>query len=117
MEKFWEISGLSMAKKKGGVGKIVDDMNNGYQNLGAAEYLNNYYTNAGPNLAKKMTSDWKSSDNLSTISVFEFGFIPEACVQRLLSDIKMSKSSIVDSLGETSKFTRAPRSPSVPTVS
>ena len=73
-------------------------MNNEYQNPEAAEYMNNYYTNAGPNIAKKMTSDWKRSDNLSTISVFEFGFIPEACVQRLLSDIEMSKSSIVDSL-------------------
>ena len=25
------------------------------QNMGAAEYMNCYYTNGGPNLAKKMT--------------------------------------------------------------
>ena len=56
--QFWrclnEISGLGKSKKKKGVSKLIDDLGKEFQNLEAAEYMNKYYTEAGPNLAKKM---------------------------------------------------------------
>ena len=33
--------------------KIIDENNKTHENIDAAEFLNNYYVNVGPNLAKK----------------------------------------------------------------
>ena len=66
-----------------------------------ADYMNRskYYTEAGPKLADQIRSKWVPEECLKNINTsFEFEFIPEAWVQKLITDIKMSKSSAVDKL-------------------
>ena len=61
--------------------------------------MNEYYTEAGPNLAKKMNESWEPIDSLKNItSTFSFEFITETLVQKLVSEIKISKSSAIDNL-------------------
>ena len=86
--KFWrcinEFSGLGRNKKGKGVGKIADDMGNEFQDMEAAEYMNKYYTEAGPRLAEKIISNWEADECLKHITTsFDFKFIPETWVQRL----------------------------------
>ena len=101
--KFWRsinnISGLGKNKNKKGIQKIVNDTGEEIENLDAAEFMNTYYTEAGPKLATKFDTDWEASQNLKEhTSTFEFEFIPESLVKKLVSDIKISKSSAVDNL-------------------
>ena len=61
--------------------------------------MNDYYTNAGPNLASVFPDIW--STNTSTIkctSKFSFAFITENVVSKLMRDIKISKSSAMGAL-------------------
>ena len=101
--KFWrcmnEISGLGKNKKKNGVSKLIDDLDKEFQNLEAAEFMNEYYTEAGPNLAKKMSQPWEPTECLTKItSEFGFEFITENIVRKMISEIKISKSSAIDNL-------------------
>ena len=101
--QFWrkinEISGLHKKKKKQGIDQILGENEEELQDMDGAEYMNSYYTEAGPKLAKKINSEWEASDNLKNHTcTFEFEFIPEQWVKRLISEIKICKSSAVDNL-------------------
>ena len=97
-----DISGLGKDKKKKGIEKIMNEAGEELQNLAAAEYMNEYYNEAGPKLAQQIGTEWEATDNLikheCTFDTFEFIFVREAWVKRLVSDIKISKSSAMDSL-------------------
>ena len=101
--KFWRninnISGLGKAKSKKGIEKIVNELGHELQNLDAAEFMNEYYTEAGPKLAEKINTPWEESQNLKGHTcIFKFEFVPENLVKKLVLDIKISKSSAVDNL-------------------
>ena len=101
--KFWrcinELSGLGKNKNKKSMTKLIDEMGNEFENSDAAEYMNNYYTDAGPKLAQMMNDEWEPAECLKNIkTVFCFEFIPEAQVKKLVSEIKTSKSSAIDNL-------------------
>ena len=101
--KFWRninnISGLGKAKSKKGIEKIVNELGLELQNLDAAEFMNEYYTEAGPKLAEKINTPWEASQNLKGHTcTFKFEFVPENLVKKLVSDIQISKSSAVDNL-------------------
>ena len=44
-----EISGLGRNKSGTNLDKIIDKMGNEFSNLETAEFMNQYYTEAGPN--------------------------------------------------------------------
>ena len=47
----------------------------------AATYMNNQYTNAGPNLAKIFKDQWVENDcNINAETIFSFEFITEPTV-------------------------------------
>ena len=101
--KFWrcvnEITGLGRNKKGKSIGKIIDENGTEFQNSEAAEFMNKYYTEAGPKLAEKIHSQWEPTDCLKNIkTLFEFDFISEIWVQKLVQEIKTSKSSAIDEL-------------------
>ena len=101
--KFWRninnISGLGKRKCNRGIEKIYNETGEELQNSDAAEYMNNYYTEAGPKLAQKIDMTWEASENLKKHTCkFEFDFISEALVKKLVSEIKISKSSAVNNL-------------------
>ena len=60
--KFWreinKISGLGKNKRKRKCTKIVDENGETYEKSEAANFLNNYYVNVGPNLAKGHKKEW-----------------------------------------------------------
>ena len=61
--------------------------------------MNNLYTDAGPNLAKRFNKYWTVNDcNINAQTSFLFDFITEKCIIKLVSDIKISKSSATGSL-------------------
>ena len=63
--------------------------------------MNNMYTNAGPNLAKGFQDHWSERDfrnNPGNIHTFTFDLITEQAVLKLVSDIKLSKSSATGTL-------------------
>ena len=67
--------------------------------LDAANHMNEYYTNAGPNLAKAFTNSWTSNDCIIREEHdFSFEFISEQAVSKLVKEIKISKSSAMGSL-------------------
>ena len=69
-------------------------------NLDAAEYMNKYYTDAGPKLSQNYSNIWKETDSLKNInSTFKFDFVHEGWIKKLIKDIKKTKSSAVDNLG------------------
>ena len=102
--KFWrtinEMSGIGKNKKRGtGCTKLLDDNGVVYENIEAAEYLNKYYVNVGPNLANKLNADWdKTKCKIDVDSVFNFVWINEREVVDLVKNIKISKSSAIDGL-------------------
>ena len=62
--------------------------------------MNCYYTEAGQKLAHKMNETWTASNVFKECtSSFEFKFIAESRVKRLVSEIKISKSSAIANLG------------------
>ena len=60
--KFWreinKISGIGKNKSKEKCTKIVDENGKVYEKLDAANFLNNYYVNVGPNLVKGNSKEW-----------------------------------------------------------
>ena len=64
----------------------------------AAEYINNYYVNVGPNLAEKFPNDWTLNDVISGNELFRFSDTTEYEVLKLVKDIKISKSSAISEI-------------------
>ena len=102
--KFWriinEMSGIGKNTKKGkGCSKIADDNGQIYENIDAAEFLNKYYVNVGPTLAKDHKIDWdKAKCKIDATTHFSFTWINEQEVRNLVKDINITKSSAVEDL-------------------
>ena len=102
--KFWrminEMSGIGKNKaKSNSCSKIIDEDGVIYENLEAAQFLNSYYVNVGPNLSKKQDVPWdKTKCTINVESTFSFVWVRESDVLNMIKDIKLSKSSAVEGL-------------------
>ena len=97
-KKFWrsinKLTGFGKNKMYTGLSEIITPDGAKLRGHDAAIYMNNMYTNAGPNLAKYFTDQWNISDlTIKTNSTFTFEPITEEIVFKLVSDIKISKST------------------------
>ena len=95
--KFWrninDISGLGKSKNRQSIGKIVDDEGKEYENQDAADFLNTYYTTAGPRLAEKFRNNWECDrSGIHVDTEFEFKRISERDVSKIVKEITISKS-------------------------
>ena len=102
-KKFWrsinKLTGFGKSKKNVGLSEIIIEDGQKLMGQEAASYMNNLYTNAGPNLAKSFKDQWVEEDcTIRTQTTFSFGFISEDTVSKLISDIKIAKSSATGSL-------------------
>ena len=90
--------GKNTSRKKG-CNKLIDENGNHYENFDAAEYLNNYYVNVGPNLANKLDMEWDAHKcKIDVDSTFNFSWVAEREVVDLIKDIKINKSCAIDGL-------------------
>ena len=65
----------------------------------AAEFMNEFYISAGPNLTNMFTTQWDESDFKSKLnSKFTFAFIEEEIVNKLARQIDLSKSAAMGNL-------------------
>ena len=103
--KFWRnihlISGIGKSGKKSGLQKIFDHKTGTVlENQDAADYMNEYYVNAGPNLATNFDNVWSDTTcKIQTNSEFSFSFISESQIEKLVKNIDISKSSAIENLG------------------
>ena len=78
---------------KSGCSKLIDE------NLKAAEFLNNYYVNVGPNLANKLPGEWdKNKCKVKVNSTFNFSWVSERDVTELVKNIKLNKSCAIEGM-------------------
>ena len=101
--KFWrtinDISGIGKNKNSSRCTKIIDENNKEYEKQEAADFLNDYYANIGPNLAKAHKEKWeKEKCNIRTSSSFSFQWVTEFEVKLLIKEIKITKSSAIEGL-------------------
>ena len=101
--KFWreinKISGLGKNKSKRKCTKITDEDGQTHEKSDAANFLNNYYVNVGPELAKEHNKKWdKESCGIEIESKFNFKWITVKEVERLVKDICLAKASALDEL-------------------
>ena len=101
--KFWReinnISGLGKNKNGRKCTKIIDENNNTHENLDAAEFLNNYYVNIGPNLAKSHNKQWvKEKCIINVETTFNFTWVTEIEVKRPVKEICITKASAIERL-------------------
>ena len=93
------LSGLGKNKNGRKCTKIIDDSGKTYENSEAATFLNNFYVNVGPNLARNHKKEWvKRKCNIAVNSTFNFSWVTEIEVRRLVKDICITKSSALDDL-------------------
>ena len=101
--KFWrtlnDISGLGKNEKGRKCSKLTDENGNTYEKQDAAEFLNNFYANVGPNLAEKHNNKWVKEDcKINVSSSFTFQWVNENEVKRLIKEIDITKSSAIEGL-------------------
>ena len=101
--KFWrtinEMSGIGKNKNGRKCTKIVDENGTVHENLDAATFLNNYYVNVGPSLAKKHEKKWeKEKCKMKCNSTFNFQWVTEREVKQLIKEICITKPSAIDGL-------------------
>ena len=101
--KFWrninEMSGLGKSRNKSKIGKLIDEEGKEYENQSAADFLNDFYTNAGPLLAEQFSDNWRSQESDINVEVkFSFSPISEFQVKKIIQDIKIFKSCAIDNM-------------------
>ena len=101
--KFWRnlntFSGLGKSCKKACLTKIGNDEGTILENQEAADFMNHYYVNAGPNLAKDFSNDWSTDKcKINVDSTFKFDFVTEDQISKLIKNIDIGKSSAVENL-------------------
>ena len=65
----------------------------------AAEYMNNYYVNVGPNLANSLQGEWdKHKCKIEVDSTFNFTWVTEREVIELVKNIKINKSCAIEGM-------------------
>ena len=97
-KRFWrslsELTGFGRSKTKCGLSNIISDDGQRLDGTDAANYMNHFYTTAGPKLASKFNDDWDANQSkISTDSVFSFSKVSENDIRKLCKEIKLSKSS------------------------
>ena len=102
-KKFWRsinsLTGLGRNKSKKGLREISNDQGEILKGQDAANYMNTYYTNAGPDLASVFANTWNQTDcTIKSTNIFSFKYIPEETVIKLIKNIKITKSSAMGSL-------------------
>ena len=86
-------------KAKNGLKEFITSDGLSLKGIDAANFMNNFYTNAGPNLAANFDDKWVSTDcKVCESPGFSFSFITEKAVSKLVNEIKVSKSSAMGSL-------------------
>ena len=101
--KFWreinKISGLGKNKNKRKCTKIVDEKGDTHVKSDAANFLNSYYVDVGPNLAKEHKKRWdEKTCKIEVESSFNFKWVSLKEVERLVKEICLAKSSAMDEL-------------------
>ena len=93
------MSGIGKNKNQGKCTKISDENGTIYENFEVASFLNEFYVNVGPSLAQKHTRTWeKENCKMETNSTFNFQWVTEREVQKLVEEICITKSSAIDNL-------------------
>ena len=93
------MSGIGKNKNGRKCTKIIDDDGSTYENLKAANFLNNYYVNVGPSLAKQHMKKWeKENCKIKTNSTFNFHWVTEREIKQIIKDICITKSSAIEGL-------------------
>ena len=103
-KKIWrsinKLTGFGKNKNKKGLSVIKLESGEILKGIEAANYMNKHYTNAGSNLASKFDDNWDVNDStIESNGTFSFSFITEQSISKLVSEIKISKSSAMGSLG------------------
>ena len=86
---------MGKSKNKSKIGKTIDD---GFihENQAAADFLNSFYTNAGPLLAEQFVDDWNTAESkINANTKFSFKAITEVQVAKIVRDIKVFKSCAI----------------------
>ena len=101
--KFWRtinnISGLGKSKDGKKFTKIVDETGKVHENLDTATFLNNFYVNVGPNLAKNHKGTWRKEKCKTNVdSPFNCSWVSEMEVKRLVKKICITKSSAIENI-------------------
>ena len=95
----YELSGLGKDKKASGLKEVKNDNGVTVKDQDAADYMNTFYISAGPKLTEKFPKIWDESDfKVETDCTFDFDFITEEEVKKLVKNIDLSKSSAVGDL-------------------
>ena len=69
------------------------------ENQPAADCMNEYYVNAGPNLAKEFDDVWsKETCKINVDSILKFDFVTESQISKLIKNIDICKSSAIEYL-------------------
>ena len=102
-KKFWRtlknITGLGKNKNGRKCTKIRDDHGRVLENMEAATFLNEFYVNVGPSLASNHNKKWdKEKAKIETKATFNFSWVPEAEIKRLIKDICITKSSALEGI-------------------
>ena len=88
-KKFWRsinaLTGFGKSKNRKGLTEIVTDEGISLKGPEAANYMNEYYTNAGPTLAREFANSWEPADcNIENDRITSFEFITEQVVSKLV---------------------------------
>ena len=84
--------------KKSGLSQIIGNENGTIlENQHAADYMTEYYVNAGPNLAKEFDDVWsKETCKVNVADTFKFAFVTEIQIMELIKNIDSCKSSAIE---------------------
>ena len=101
--KFWRtinsISGLGKNKNSCKCTKVKNNEGETLENLEAATFLNEFYVNVGPSLVQKHNRKWdEEKSQIKTSTSFNFSWVPEAEIKRLVKDICITKSSAMEEI-------------------
>ena len=101
--KLWKnvyaLSGLGKDKTASGMKDIKNDEGVLIKDQEAADFMNNFYISAGPNLTNHIPKTWEESDfKINIDTTFDFKPITVEEVKKLIDKIDLSKSSAMGNL-------------------
>ena len=98
--KFWRAIKDVIPENYNGDGKIhlVDQSDKTpIEEKDTTNFINNYFTTVGPNLAKKFNNQWTNFGDVADTTIMDFVISKEE-VLKLIKDIDIAKSSAIDHL-------------------
>ena len=101
--KLWKnisvLSGLGRNKRNIGMTEVENGIGEVVNGQAAADYMNDFYTSVGPTINKTFKEDWdQNSFKLQTDTIFDFEFITETQVRKLVEQVDMTKSAALGDL-------------------